>query len=124
MICGEVKPVYKPEALPLPGPDADVSFIGDFAGSRETKDLLELLIAPDALGRPFVASKQVPADRVAVIRQAFDRTMQDAQFLAEMAKLDLPVSGPIAGAQAEKIIASIYAAPPALIARVQEVVGK
>jgi len=119
-----VNPLVKFAPMPIPGLAADVPFIGDLAGSRETKDLLDLLIAPDALGRPFVASKQVPADRVAVIRQAFERTVQDAQFLAEMEKLDLPVSGPIAGAQAEKIIASIYAAPPELIARMQEIVGK
>jgi tripartite-type tricarboxylate transporter receptor subunit TctC len=119
-----VNPLVKFAPLPIPGLAADVPFIGDLAASRETKDLLELLIAPDALGRPFIASKQVPAERIAVIRQAFDHTMTDAQFLAEMEKLDLPVSGPIQGSQAEKIIASIYAAPPALIARAQDVVGK
>src|SRR5882672_9219350 len=79
-----VNPLVKFAPMPIPGLAADVPFIGDLAGSQETKDLLKLLIAPDALGRPFVASKQVPADRVAVIREAFDRAMLDAQFLAEM----------------------------------------
>ena len=56
-------------------------------------------MAADALGRPFVVSKQVPADRLAVLRAAFDRTIKDAQFLAETQKLDLPVEGPISGPQ-------------------------
>jgi tripartite-type tricarboxylate transporter receptor subunit TctC len=119
-----VNPLLKLAPVPIPGLAVDVPFIGDLAASPEAKALLDVLIAPDALGRPFVASQQVPADRLAVMRQAFDRTMQDVQFLAEMAKLDLPVSDPVAGAQAEKIIASIYAAPPALVARAQEIVGR
>ena len=41
--------------------------------------------------------------------------MKDAQFLAETQKLDLPVEGPIAGPEAERIVAAIYAAPPGLI---------
>ena len=119
-----VNPLLKLAPLPIPGLAADVPFIGDLAASLEARNLLDVLTAPDALGRPFVAARQVPADRVAIMRQAFDRTMQDVQFLAEMAKLDLPVSDPIPGVQAEKIIASIYAAPSALVARAQEIVGR
>jgi hypothetical protein len=86
--------------------------------------VLNVLMAADALGRPFVVSKQVPADRLAVLRAAFDKTLKDVQFLAENQKLDLPVEGPIAGPEAEQIVASIYAAPPAVIARAQAIVGK
>jgi hypothetical protein len=50
--------------------------------------------------------------------------MNDAQFLAETEKLELPVVGPISGPEGEKIIASIYDTPPALVARAQAVVGK
>jgi hypothetical protein len=78
----------------------------------------------DVLGRPFIASRQVPAARLAALRIAFDATMKDAQFLAEAEKLDLPVAGPVSGLEAEKIIASFYAASPALIARTQAIVGK
>jgi hypothetical protein len=69
-------------------------------------------------------SKQVPADRLAVLRAAFDATVRDAQFLAETERLELPVVGPIAGPEAEQIVASIYAASPVLIARAQAIVGK
>jgi len=59
-----------------------------------------------------------------LLRKAFDATMQDAQFLAETRRLELPVAGPIGGVEAEKIIASLYAASPALIARTQAIVGR
>src|SRR5262249_51085225 len=99
-------------------------FVGDLTRSREAKDVLDILIAQDALGRPFVASKQVPAHRLAVIRAAFDRAMSDPQFLADAPRLHPPGRGATQGSEAEKIVASIYAASPALIARAQEIVGR
>lgn len=120
----KVNPVVKFAPLPVPGLAADVPFVGDLTRSREAKDILNVLTAADALGRPYVASKQVPAHRLAAMRAAFDRTMKDSQFLAEAERLDLPVSGPTQGPEAETIVASIYAASPALIARAQEIVGK
>jgi tripartite-type tricarboxylate transporter receptor subunit TctC len=120
----KVNPVVKFAPLPIPGLPVDVPFVGDLTRSQEAKDILNVLIEPDALGRPFVASKQVPANRLAVIRAAFDHAMKDPQFLAEAQRLDLPVGGPTQGSEAEKIVAAIYAAPPALVARAQEIVGK
>jgi hypothetical protein len=120
----KVNPLVKLTAGPVPGLAADGPFIGDLADSREIKGLLDLLIAPDALGRPFIASKYAPPERIAIIGRAFGRTMTDAAFLAEMERLDLPVDGPIGARQAEKLLALIYAAPPALVARAREVVGR
>jgi hypothetical protein len=66
----------------------------------------------------------VPAGRLDVLRAGFDAAMKDAQFQAEAARLDLPVIGPISGAEAEKLVASIYVAPPALVTRAQSLVGR
>ena len=120
----KINPLVKFTPLAVPGLPFGVPYVGQFATSKEASDLLDLLTAPDALGRPFVATKQAPADRVAVLRAAFDETMADAQFLAEAEKLDLPVSGPVSGVEAQSMIAAMYAAPPALISRAQEVVGR
>jgi len=120
----KINPLIKFTPLPIPGLAGDVPYAGDLAASRDDRSILELLAAPDALGRPYVASKQVPLGRLAVIRTAFEQTTADAQFLAEAERLDLPVSGPLGGAEAKAIIAAIYAAPPALIAHAREIVGR
>jgi len=120
----KINPLITFTPLPIPKLKPGVPFAGDLAPNQEARDVLNVLMAADALGRPFVVSKQVPADRLAVLRTAFDRAMKDAQFLAETQKLDLPVEGPIAGPEAERIVASISAAPPAVIARAQAIVGK
>ena len=48
-------------------------YIGNFAKTDEQRALLNVLSGGDEIGRPFIMSKQVPADRLAILRQAFNR---------------------------------------------------
>jgi tripartite-type tricarboxylate transporter receptor subunit TctC len=91
------------------------AYIGTFAKDDQQKQLLNLLNGGDEVGRPFIMSKEVPADRLAIIRKAFDDTMKDPAYLAEMAKGQLPVH-PLTGAEAEKIVEELVAVPPAIVA--------
>jgi tripartite-type tricarboxylate transporter receptor subunit TctC len=94
-------------------PDS-AKFIGDFATTDQQRQLLRLLNGGDEVGRPFVMSKQVPADRLAIIRQAFDETMKDPAFLADMAKQELPVH-PLTGQQAEKTVEELTSVPADIV---------
>src|ERR1041385_25903 len=67
-----INPLITFTPLPIPKLRPGVPFAGDLAPTEEAKDVLNVLMAADALGRPFVVSKQVPADRLAVLRAAFD----------------------------------------------------
>jgi tripartite-type tricarboxylate transporter receptor subunit TctC len=91
-------------------------YIGDFATTDGQKQLLRVLNGGDEVGRPFVMSKDVPPERLATIRKAFDDTMKDPAFLAEMDKQQLPVH-PLTGDQAAKIVEELNAVPPAVIAQ-------
>jgi tripartite-type tricarboxylate transporter receptor subunit TctC len=97
-----------------------VAYIGSFVTAPEQKQLLDVLDAADEVGRPFVMSKQAPPDRVAIIRKAFNETMQDKDFLADMGKQQLPVN-PITGEDAETIVARMMSAPPAVVAKAQAI---
>jgi len=121
---GKINPLIKFTPLAVPGLPSGVPYVGEFANNKQARDVLDLLTMPDALGRPFVGSKQVPADRMAVLRAGFERTMADPQFLADAEKLDLPVSSPISGNEAQMMIEDFYAASPSLVARAQEIVGR
>jgi tripartite-type tricarboxylate transporter receptor subunit TctC len=105
----------------VPNLDQPVPYAVDLARTDGDKALVRLLSGADPLGRPYVVSNQVPPARLEALRRAFDETVKDPQFLAEAAKMDLPVS-PIGGSQAEDMIRSIYAAPPAIVERAREVV--
>jgi tripartite-type tricarboxylate transporter receptor subunit TctC len=97
-----------------------VAYIGTFAKTDEQRQILDVLDASDEVGRPFIMSKQVPPDRVAILRKAFDDTMQDKEFLADMEKQQLPVN-PISGVEAETIVAKMMNAPPAVVAKAKAI---
>lgn len=68
---------------------------------------LELMLAPQSMGRPYFTTPGVPADRVAALRKAFDATMKDARFLADAEKIGAEVD-PMTGAEVASLLAKIY----------------
>jgi tripartite-type tricarboxylate transporter receptor subunit TctC len=102
-----------PEGFDYPG----APYIGDKAPNAEVRAIIELLNAPGELGNPFIAPKQVPPDRLKILRAAFDKMVRDPALKAELAKSHQPLE-PTTAAEAEKIVATIYtSATPDLIAK-------
>jgi tripartite-type tricarboxylate transporter receptor subunit TctC len=97
-----------------------IPFVGDFARTDEQKDLLALLTAASDLGRPFLMSGDVPADRVAIIRRGFEATMKDPAFLGDAKRLQLVVH-PVSGEEAAQIFAKIATVPPAIVEKAQQI---
>ena len=95
-------------------------YIGTFAKTDEQRQILDVLDAADEVGRPFIMSKQVPPDRVAIIRKAFDDTMQDKEFLADMEKQQLPVN-PMTGEEAETIVKKLVSVPANIVAEAKAI---
>jgi tripartite-type tricarboxylate transporter receptor subunit TctC len=95
-------------------------YIGTFAKTDEQRALLGVLTGSDEIGRPFIMSKQVPAERLAIIRQAFMATMKDPAFLTEMEKLGHPVQ-PLAGDKAEAIVAKVASAPAEILKKARAI---
>ena len=50
----------------------------DLAKSEENRKILEIFAAPSFIGRSFVTPPNVPADRVALLRNAFDSMLKDS----------------------------------------------
>jgi tripartite-type tricarboxylate transporter receptor subunit TctC len=94
---------------------AGVPMALDLAKSPEQRSALELLLAPNKIGRPFGAPPDVPAERIAELRKAFDLTMKDPTFLAEAASQKLDIS-PVDGLSIERILERFAALPPAVAA--------
>ncbi|MFN3891044.1 MAG: Bug family tripartite tricarboxylate transporter substrate binding protein [Beijerinckiaceae bacterium] len=105
---------------PVKTPDMpDTPYIANFAKTEEQKAVLQILSAAGELGRPYIVSKSVPADRVAALRQAFDETMKDKDFLAEAKKENLPVY-PVGGKEAGQIVEQIYKFPKELVEKAKQ----
>jgi tripartite-type tricarboxylate transporter receptor subunit TctC len=92
----------------------DVPLIVDLTDDPQKKAALKVIVARQAIARPFAAPPGVPADRARALRDAFDATMKDREFLAEANKLSLDVD-PVTGAEVEAVIRDVYASPPAAV---------
>ncbi len=100
---------------------ADVPLIGDLAESDEQRQILRVHLAGQAFGRPFFTSPGVPAERKAALRSAFEATMQDPDFIAEIAKAKLEVI-PTSGAEIDRLLAEVYATPQATIEKAKQAI--
>jgi len=100
---------------------ADVPTAIDLMTNPDHRRMFEIVFTDQVMGRPFVVAPGVPADRVAVLRAAFDATMKDADFLAEAKKQRMEID-PVSGAEINALLERVYSAPPAVIQRIRELV--
>jgi tripartite-type tricarboxylate transporter receptor subunit TctC len=106
----------------VPGMPADLPYAGDLLADPKKKLTLNLLTAGAVVGRPYIAPRAVPADRLAALRAAFDATMKDPEFLTDSAKQRLLVT-PMTGQEVETFIKELYQAPPDVVAAAKEISG-
>jgi tripartite-type tricarboxylate transporter receptor subunit TctC len=100
----------------------DVPLLMDLAGNPDDRVMLKLLSAPATIGRPFVSTPGLAADRTTMLRTAFDASVRDPGLLAESERMKLEVT-PMSGAELERIIADVMVSPPELAARLAEMLG-
>jgi hypothetical protein len=91
----------------------------DLVSNPDDRQLLELMVGPGAMARPFVAPPALPANKAALLRRAFDATMQDAEFRAEAARLQADLA-PTTGEDVQKLVARLYATPRPVIERAKK----
>lgn len=94
----------------------DVPSALDLVADTQSRQVLELVLIRQEIGRPIVLPPDVPADRVAVLRQAFDMVLSDKDFLADAGKAGMEID-PLSGAAITAMLATAYRAPKAIVAR-------
>jgi tripartite-type tricarboxylate transporter receptor subunit TctC len=107
----------------VPGMNASVPFGGDLLKDARDRPLYDFLVAPERLGRLFMVSGKVPVDRSAVLREAFDATVADPQFLSDAQRMKLLVT-PMKGGEVAGRIRDLYATPAAIITRAKSIVSQ
>jgi len=93
----------------------NVPLILDLAKTEQQRAALKLIFSQQLLARPYVAPPGVPAERITALRQAFDATMTDPDFVAEAGRIELELN-PIGGARLQQLLAEVYAAPSDVVA--------
>lgn len=117
---GEVAVVLQPTPQPLPDLPKVPTAIS-FAKTEEARQLIQVGIHEQyQVLRLYVLPPGTPKDRTEILRKAFQDTMKDSEFKAEMDKARLDVD-PIPGAEVEKIINGFFKLPPAVVTKLMEI---
>jgi tripartite-type tricarboxylate transporter receptor subunit TctC len=88
----------------------------DLAKGEEQIRMIRLILAGQAMARPYAAPPGIPDDRRRALIAAFDATMKDQEFLADADKLQADVS-PVSAGEIEKLLADVYATPRDIVAK-------
>jgi tripartite-type tricarboxylate transporter receptor subunit TctC len=111
---GEMTPVIQ-SGLKRTPELKDVPLMQELVSDPKTKQILEFASAGSAIGRALLAPPGVPAERITVLREAFDKMVKDPDFLAAAQKRGLEID-PAPGAEVQKYSQGILDTPPELVA--------
>jgi hypothetical protein len=82
-----------------------------------------LILASQAMARPFAAPPDIPADRKAALISAFERMAGDADFLKEADKLNLTIEL-VRSTTIDALLAEAYATPAEVIRKAIDAISK
>jgi tripartite-type tricarboxylate transporter receptor subunit TctC len=99
----------------------DVPLLSDLGANQEDRALLRLLSASTSVGRPIFTTPDNPPERVEALRKAFDAMIRDPAFLEQARREHFDID-PVTGAELQKIVTEIVAAPKAHSERLRPII--
>jgi tripartite-type tricarboxylate transporter receptor subunit TctC len=97
--------------------------LGDIGDTAEDQQVFALYAGGSAIGRSVLAPPAIPAERVKLLRDAFDAMTKDRDFLADLQKLDVELD-PLPGEQVAQLVARTLNVPQAVRERAKLAFGR
>ncbi len=94
----------------------NVPLMTDFAKNDNDRQILRLFSTDVVIGRPFITTPGVPAERVALLRKAFDAMLKDPAYIEDSKKAGLDVL-PTDGVTIQKVVSGLVGTPKDIIAK-------
>jgi tripartite-type tricarboxylate transporter receptor subunit TctC len=119
---GKVHVLFQAALKPDPRLDG-VPFAADLAKTEQERQALALFLARTNVGRPFIAPPGVPADRLKILRTAFEQTIKDAGLVQEAEAAGLhPLY--ISPDDLQRFVADAYKMSPEVVALTKKAMGR
>ena len=100
---------------------SDIPSIMEFTRSEAERNIVRVLVAPTAAGRPFAAPPGVPQDRTTALRTAFKQMSEDPEFLGDAAQARIEVQT-MDGAEISRLLDDISKTDQAILDQVKRIV--
>lgn len=118
---GKVRVLFNMERNPVPGLNAPS--ITKFLKTEDQRKMIAFYSSNVELGRPIVAPPGVPKDRIEALRRAFDATMTDKDFVAEVKKQGLEINA-LTGEELTRRILALAATPEDTVKKTESMLKK
>jgi tripartite-type tricarboxylate transporter receptor subunit TctC len=94
----------------------------DLASDGHQKTLMRLVLAPQAMARPFAAPPDIPADRAKALRDAFAAALQDPDLITEAQQQKIDI-GEMSAVELQGVLDELYEAPKEITAEAAKISG-
>ena len=98
----------------LPDTPTIFELMDKYKTSEVGRRFARVLLAGDELGRPMVAPPAVPAERVKILREAYNKALQDPELLDEVKRSKLDME-PITGEEVEAVYKELMDQPAGVV---------
>jgi tripartite-type tricarboxylate transporter receptor subunit TctC len=98
----------------------DVPMTWELASNEDDRQILRIVANATEVGKMILSTPDTPADRIQALRRAFDATMKDPAFQAELKSQRVEL-GPMPGEELQKLVVELGAVSPAIIDKVRAI---
>jgi tripartite-type tricarboxylate transporter receptor subunit TctC len=99
----------------------DVPLLMELGTNEEDRQLLRILSASTNIGRPIFTAPDVPAERVAAVRKAFDTMVHDPVFLEQVKREHFDIEA-TSGEAMQKLVTEMIGIPKAQSERLKQII--
>lgn len=92
----------------------DVPTVLELTDDPRDRNVLKLMAGTSSIGRAFLTTPDVPAERLAALRTAFERMTKDPAFLADAQKRRLGVD-PLSGEALQALVTDVATQPQEIV---------
>jgi tripartite-type tricarboxylate transporter receptor subunit TctC len=101
----------------------DAPCLGELGSTPEERQVFALYASGSAIGRSLIGPPAIPPERVAALRDAFDAMVKDAEFVADIQRINVELD-PLPGAAVAELVAKTLAVPKSVRERAIEAFGR
>ena len=102
----------------------DVPLFISLAQTDADRQAVVFMLARQEAAKPYFGAPDIPVERLAILRRAFDATVRDPRFLALAAKARVTVEGPMSGEELAALVANVSKTPRDVIARINDMLAE
>jgi tripartite-type tricarboxylate transporter receptor subunit TctC len=101
----------------------DVPLVTELVKGEQEKQMLDILLAGQAMAWPVFAPAETPSNHVKILRSAYLEMLRDAETLAEAKRIGIDVD-PVPGEEIQAMLARVYATPTDVVKKARQLAGR